>query len=70
LHKIFDNTSNVREQIYCLALNEYNSFVMKDNDFVRDIYSRLNRVVNELNSIGVNKLDDVDTVRKIISLLP
>jgi hypothetical protein len=43
---------------------------MKDNDFVRDIYSRLNRVVNELNSIGVNKLDDVDTVRKIISLLP
>ena len=60
MHKLFDNASNVREQIHCLALNEYNSFVMKDNDFVRDVYSRLNRVINELNSIGVNKLNGVD----------
>jgi hypothetical protein len=27
-------------------------------------------VINELNSIGINKLDDADIVRKIISLLP
>jgi hypothetical protein len=32
---------------------------MKDNDFVRDVYSRLNRVINELNSIDVNKLNGV-----------
>jgi hypothetical protein len=29
-----------------------------------------NIIINELNSIGINKLDDVDVVRKIISLLP
>jgi hypothetical protein len=43
---------------------------MKDNDLVRDMYSRLNLIINELNSIGINKLGDVDIVRKIISLLP
>jgi hypothetical protein len=43
---------------------------MKENDLVRDMYSRLNLVINELNSFGINKLSDVDIVRKIISLLP
>jgi hypothetical protein len=70
LHELHDDTSNVREQKHCLVLNEYNSFAMKENEFVRDMYSRLNLVINELNSIGINKLGDADTVRKIISLLP
>jgi hypothetical protein len=30
----------------------------------------LNLIINELNSIGINKLGDADIVRKIISLLP
>jgi hypothetical protein len=34
------------------------------------MYSWLNLIVNELNSAGINKLGDVDIVRKIISLLP
>jgi hypothetical protein len=33
------------------------------------MYSRLNLIINELNSIGINKLGDADIVRKIISLL-
>jgi hypothetical protein len=70
LHDLHDGTSNVREQKHCLVLNEYNSFAMKDNDLVRDMYSRLNLIINELNSIGINKLGDADIVRKIISLLP
>jgi hypothetical protein len=43
---------------------------MKDNELVRYMYSRLNLVINELNSIGINKLGEADIVRKIISLLP
>jgi hypothetical protein len=43
---------------------------MKYNELVREMYSRLNLIINELNSIGINKLDDADIVRKIISLLP
>jgi ABC-type multidrug transport system ATPase subunit len=34
------------------------------------MYSRLNLVINEFNSIGINKLGDADIVCKIISLLP
>jgi hypothetical protein len=30
----------------------------------------LNLIINELNSIGINKLGDADIMRKIISLLP
>jgi hypothetical protein len=70
LHELHDGTSNVREQKYCLVLNEYNSFAMKDNELVRDMYSSLNLIINELNSIGINKLGDADIMRKIISLLP
>jgi hypothetical protein len=43
---------------------------MKENELVRDMYSHLNLIINELNYIGINKLGDVDIVRKIISLLP
>jgi hypothetical protein len=42
---------------------------MKDNELVRDMKSHLNLIVNELNSIDINKLGDADIVRKIISLL-
>jgi hypothetical protein len=70
LHELHDGTSNVLEQKHCLVLNEYNSFAMKDKELVRDMYSRLNLIINELNSIGINKLGDADIVRKIISVLP
>jgi hypothetical protein len=70
LNELHNGTSNVREQKHCLVLNEYSSFAMKDNELVRDMYSRLNLIINELNSIGTNKLGDADIVRKIIFLLP
>ena len=43
---------------------------MKDDELVRDMYSRLNLIINELHSIGFTKLDDTNIVRKIISVLP
>jgi hypothetical protein len=70
LHELHDVTSNVRKKKHCLVLNEYNSFAMKENELVRDMYSRLYLIINELNYIGINKLGDADIVRKIISLLP
>jgi hypothetical protein len=70
LHELHDDTSNVREQKHYLVLNEYNSFAIKDSELIRDMYSHLNLIINELNSIAIHKLGDVDIVRKIISLLP
>jgi hypothetical protein len=45
LHELHDDTTNVCEQKYCLVLNDYNSFAMKDNELVRDMYSCLNLLV-------------------------
>jgi hypothetical protein len=56
LYELHDDTSNVREQKHCIALNYYNSFTMKETELVRDMYSRLNLTINELNSIDINKL--------------
>jgi hypothetical protein len=70
LHELHDGTSNVRVQKLCRVLNEYNSFQMKENELVRDMYSHWNLIIKELNSIGINKLGDADIVRKIISVLP
>ena len=41
-----------------------------DDELVRDMYSRLNLIINELHSIGITKLDDADIMTKIISVLP
>ena len=41
-----------------------------NDDELRDMYSHLNLIVNELHSIGLTKLDDADIMRKIISMLP
>ena len=43
---------------------------MNDDELVRDMYSRLNLIINELHSIELTKLDDADIVRKIICVLP
>ena len=39
LHELHDDTWNVCKQKNCLVLNEYNSFTMKQNELVRDMYS-------------------------------
>jgi hypothetical protein len=70
LHELHDDTSNGREQKHWLAKQTYDSFKTNENELVKDMYSRLNLIINELNSIGLTKLGDVDIVRKIISVLP
>jgi DNA replication protein DnaC len=70
LHELHDDTSNVCEQKHCLAKQLHDSFKMNENELVHDMYSLLNLIINELNSIGLTKLGDADIVRKIISVLP
>ena len=70
LQELYDGISNVHERKHCLAKQNYDSFEMNDDELVRDMYSCLNLIINELNSIGLTKLGDADIVRKIISVLP
>jgi hypothetical protein len=46
LHELHDGTSNVREKKHYQVLNKYSSFTMKENELVRDMYSRLNLIIN------------------------
>ena len=62
--------TNVREQKYFLVKQNYDSFKMNDDELVRDMYTYLNLIINELHSIGLMKVDDADIMRKIISVLP
>jgi hypothetical protein len=39
LHELHDGTWIVYGQKHCLVLNQYNSFTMKENELVRDMYS-------------------------------
>ena len=48
LQELHDGTTNVREQKYCLAQQSYDSFEMNDDELVRDMYSCLNLIINEL----------------------
>ena len=41
LQELHDGTTNIREQKYCLAKQNYDSFKMNDDELVRDMYSRL-----------------------------
>ena len=50
LQELHDSTSNVREQKYCLAKQNYDSFKINDDELVRDMYFRLNLIINELHS--------------------
>ena len=43
--------------------------LMNGDKLVRDMFSHLNLIINELNTIGLTKLDDADIVMKIISVL-
>jgi len=43
---------------------------MQQNELVKDMYSHLNLIVNELNATGLNKISDEGVVTKIISVLP
>ena len=63
LQELHDSTTNVREQKHCLAKQNYDSFEMNDDELVRDMYSRLNLIINELHSIGLTKLDDANIMR-------
>ena len=70
LQELHDGTTNVREQKRYLDKQNYDSFKMNNDELVRDMYYRLNLIINELHSIGLLKLDDADIMRKIISVLP
>jgi hypothetical protein len=60
----------VREQKYHLLRAKYDEFKMLSNEYCNDMFSHLNLIVKELNSLNVSNLDKEMINRKILMLLP
>jgi hypothetical protein len=70
LIQLHEGSSKVREQKYYLVRAKYDKFKILPNECCIDIFSRLNLIVKELNSLNVSNLDKRMINRKILMLLP
>jgi hypothetical protein len=70
LIQLHESSSKVHEQKYHLLRAKYDEFNMFRNEYCNDMFSRLNLIVNELNSLNVSNLDKGMINRKILILLP
>ena len=62
-------TKDVVNEKYYIFIDKLNSFKQFDDENAESMYSRLNILVNEINSLGVKKIDDLELIRKILPSL-
>jgi hypothetical protein len=70
LIQLHEGSSKVCEQKYHLLRAKYVEFKMLLNECCNDMFSRLNLIVKELNSLNVSNLNTGMINRKILMLLP
>jgi hypothetical protein len=70
LIQLHEGSFKVREQKYHLLRAKYDEFKMLSNEYCNDMFSHLNLIVKELNSLNVSNLDKEMINRKILMLLP
>jgi hypothetical protein len=70
LIQLYEGSFKVREQKYHLLKAKYDEFKMLSNECCNDMFSRLNLIMKELNSLNVSNLDKGMINRKILMLLP
>ena len=64
-----EDTKNVANEKYHVPIDKLNSFKQLDRENAETMYSRLNILVNEINSLDVKKIDDLELIRKILHSL-
>ena len=64
-----EGTEDVANEIYHVLIDRLNSFEQFDDENAESMYSHLNTLVNEINSLGVKKIDDLELIRKILHSL-
>jgi hypothetical protein len=69
LIQLHEGSSKVREQKYHLLRAKYDEFKMLPNECCNDMFSRLNHIMKELNSLNVFNLDKGMINCKILMLL-
>ena len=65
-----EGTKSEREECYHLIMKKLNSLEMLPKESVKEMYSRLNVLVEEVNGLGLTQMQPSDVVRKILSIFP
>ena len=64
-----DDTENIANERYHVLIDKLNSFNQLDDENAESMYSRFNTLVNEVNSLGVKQIEDLELIRKILHSL-
>src|SRR6185503_3184422 len=64
-----EGTENVANEKYHILIDKFNSFKQLDDENVESMYSRLNTLVNEINYLGVKKIENLEFICKILHSL-
>ena len=64
-----EGTKDVANEKYHVLIDKLNNFKQLDHENAESMYSRLNILVNEINSLDVKKIDDLELIRKILHSL-
>ena len=64
-----EGTKDVANERYHVLIDKLNSFKQLDHENTKTMYSRLNILVNEINSLDVKKIEDLELIRKILHSL-
>jgi len=64
-----EGTKDVANKKYHVLIDKLNSFKQLDHENAETMYSRLNILVNEINSLDVKKIEDLELIRKILHSL-
>ena len=64
-----EQTKDVANDKYHVLIDKLNSFKQLDHENAETMYSRLNILVNEINSLDVKKIYDLELIRKILHSL-
>ena len=64
-----ESTEDVANERYHVLIDKLNSFKQLDDENAESMYSRLNTLVNEINSLGVKQIEDTELIRKILHSL-
>ena len=64
-----EGTKDVANEKYYVLIDKLNSFKQHDDENVETMYSWLNILVNEINSLDVKKINDLELIRKILHSL-
>ena len=64
-----EDMEDVANEKYHILIDRLNIFKQFDDENAESMYSRLNTLVNDINSLGVKKINDTELIRKIFHSL-